>query len=85
VLLLLQHPEDAETSYLESEKCLAGVNRAKTRAYNQIGLAQIAELHGHFEDARTHAEEARKLFGNLGLANEAKEIAILQRLATPSQ
>jgi tetratricopeptide (TPR) repeat protein len=81
VMLLQQQVDKAESLYQDSERQLAGVDRAKTRAYNRIGLAQLAEQRGQLVQAQTYAEEARKLFGNLGLANEANESAILHRLA----
>jgi tetratricopeptide (TPR) repeat protein len=71
---------EAECLYRESEGHAEGINRPKTRAYNLLGFARIAYRRGDCEAAREYARQARETFGNLGIADEAAEMADLPEL-----
>ncbi len=73
--------EEAERFYRESEDYAQQINRPKTRGYNLLGLARIAHRRGDHESARELAQQARIMFGNLGIADETAEVADLLRLS----
>jgi tetratricopeptide (TPR) repeat protein len=72
--------EDAESLYRRSEEYVEQINRPKTKAYNLLGLARIAQRRKEYEVASDYAELAREAFGNLGIADEATEMSDLLRL-----
>jgi tetratricopeptide (TPR) repeat protein len=69
--------EEARKLYLESEEDAKRIWRKKTRGYNYLGLARIAQVQGEHTVAADYACKARELFGNLGLADEGSEVADL--------
>jgi tetratricopeptide (TPR) repeat protein len=72
--------EEAERFYRESEDYAQQINRPKTRGYNLLGLARIAHRRSDHTSARELAQQARIMFGNLGIADETAEVADLLRL-----
>jgi len=72
--------DEAEELYKASEKHAEPLKRQKTRAYNLLGLARIAQVRGNRLQAVAYATQAKELFGSLGITNETEEIEALRAL-----